>query len=66
MVGVRRISFARATVRYLGKIVSVGTFLLGFLIALGSKWSQALHDLLEKTIVIDAQVYSCPESEQDG
>ena len=49
-----RISFTRATLRYLGRIVSVGTFLLGFLIALGSRRKQSLHDLMAKTVVVDA------------
>ena len=50
----QRISFSRATLRYVGRIVSVGTFLLGFLIALGSRRKQSLHDLMAKTVVVDA------------
>jgi uncharacterized RDD family membrane protein YckC len=49
-----RLTFLRATLRYLGKLLSVGAFLLGFLMAVSSKRNQALHDLVAKTVVVDA------------
>jgi uncharacterized RDD family membrane protein YckC len=49
-----RISFARATFRYLGKMLSLATFLVGFLVAIFTKRKQALHDLFAKTLVVDA------------
>lgn len=48
-----RISFGRASARHFSKIVSLGT-LLGFLAAIFTKRRQALHDVLAKTVVVDA------------
>jgi len=48
-----RISFIRATGRYWGKIVSLGTFFIGFLMAVGNDRKQALHDRLAQTVVIE-------------
>lgn len=49
-----RISFARATLRYLGKLVSLGTFLIGFLVAIFTQRKQSLHDFMAETVVVDA------------
>src|SRR5215469_1048968 len=49
-----RITFTRATGRYLGKISSLATFLVGFFIAMFTKRKQPLHDLFAKTLVLDA------------
>jgi len=48
-----RISFVRASLRYWGKLVSIGTLLIGFLAAITSSRKQALHDLLVKTVVVE-------------
>lgn len=48
----RRLSFYRATVRHMGKILSQFTFLLGFVLAAFTPRKQALHDLLAKCLVV--------------
>lgn len=50
----RRISFGRATLRLVCKILSYLTFLIGFLIQPFTKRKQALHDLLAGTLVFKA------------
>lgn len=50
----RQISFARATLRYFGKILSLGTFLIGFIVGIFTARKQTLHDFLAKTVVVDA------------
>jgi uncharacterized RDD family membrane protein YckC len=50
----RRISFSCATLRYLGKLVSMATVLIGFLVAIFTRRKQALHDLFANTLVVDA------------
>lgn len=50
----RRISFGRATLRLVCKILSYLTLLIGFLIQPFTKRKQALHDLLAGTLVIKA------------
>ncbi|MBI1799930.1 MAG: RDD family protein [Candidatus Eisenbacteria bacterium] len=47
----RRISFARATGRHFGKIVSSLTLLIGYLMQLFTQRRQALHDLMAGTLV---------------
>jgi uncharacterized RDD family membrane protein YckC len=47
-----RISFARASGRYFGKLLSGTLFLIGFLIAGITPRKQALHDLLAKCLVV--------------
>jgi uncharacterized RDD family membrane protein YckC len=49
-----RITFAPPTGRYLGKITSLATFLMGFFIAMFTKRKQSLHGLFAKTLVLDA------------
>ncbi|EMR03011.1 RDD family protein [Cesiribacter andamanensis] len=46
-----RLSFIQATLRFLGKILSVFTFFIGFVLAAFHPQHQALHDLLAKTHV---------------
>jgi uncharacterized RDD family membrane protein YckC len=48
----RRISFARATGRYFGKIVSGLTLLIGFIMAGFTERKQALHDMIASTLVL--------------
>lgn len=48
----RRISFARASGRYFGKILSGSLFFVGFLIAGFTPRKQALHDLLANCLVL--------------
>jgi uncharacterized RDD family membrane protein YckC len=50
-----RISFRRATGRFLGKVLSSNTLLAGFALALFTKRRQALHDLLARTLVVQKQ-----------
>lgn len=47
-----RINFGQATLRFLGKLLSVFTFFVGFLVALVHPRRQALHDLIAKTYVM--------------
>jgi uncharacterized RDD family membrane protein YckC len=47
-----RISFARATGRYLAKFVSNITFLIGYIMAAFTRRRQALHDLIAQTLVV--------------
>lgn len=47
-----RISFARATGRYFGKIISVIIFFIGFIMAGFTEKKQALHDMMAGTLVI--------------
>jgi uncharacterized RDD family membrane protein YckC len=46
-----RIGFARAVVRFLAKLLSVATLLLGYLLVVVTKRRQALHDLIAGTLV---------------
>ena len=49
-----RISFGRATVRFVAHLVSVVTLLIGYLIQPFTAKRQALHDLIARTLVIEA------------
>jgi uncharacterized RDD family membrane protein YckC len=49
----RRISFARALGRTLGKMLSTACCFLGFIMALFSRRSQGLHDLIANTLVLE-------------
>lgn len=46
-----RISFARATGRYFGKILSGMIFMIGYILAGFTQKKQALHDMLAGTLV---------------
>jgi uncharacterized RDD family membrane protein YckC len=46
-----RISFARATGRYFGKILSSMIFMIGYILAGFTQKKQALHDMLAGTLV---------------
>ena len=48
-----RITFFRATIRFLSKILTLLTVLIGFFIAAFNGQKQALHDLFSDTIVVD-------------
>lgn len=48
----RRVSFARATGRYFGKIISSIIFLIGFIMAGFTAQKQALHDMMAGCLVI--------------
>jgi len=48
----RRISFARANLRYFGMLLSVVPICLGFLLLLSTRRSQTLHDYLSRTVVV--------------
>ena len=48
----RRITFARATGRYFGKILSGLILGIGFLMAAFTEKKQALHDILASTLVV--------------
>lgn len=49
----QRISFMRATGRYLGKILSGMILLIGYFMAGFTARKQALHDILANTLVLD-------------
>ena len=51
-LGGRRISFAQATGRYLGKMVSSLAFCVGFMMAAFTERKQALHDIIAGTLVV--------------
>lgn len=46
------ISFARASTRYFGRLLSGLTLLLGYIMAAFTERRQALHDLIAKTLVL--------------
>ena len=46
-----RIGFVRAVVRFVAKLLSVATLLLGYLLVVVTKRRQALHDLIAGTLV---------------
>jgi uncharacterized RDD family membrane protein YckC len=48
----QRISFARATGRYFGKIVSAFILMIGFIMAGFTAQKQALHDMMAGCLVI--------------
>ncbi len=48
----RRISFARASSRNFGKILSSLTLFIGFVMAAFTRRKQALHDLMAETVVL--------------
>lgn len=48
----RRISFARATGRYFGKIISALIFMIGFIMAGFTEKKQALHDIIAGCLVL--------------
>lgn len=50
----RRISFARASARYFGKILSRITLLIGYIMAGFTARKQALHDMIAGTLVVRA------------
>lgn len=47
-----RLSFATATIRYLGKLLGTLIFFIGYLLALFSRRRQALHDMIAGTLVL--------------
>lgn len=47
-----RLSFGKATLRYIGKIISGFILLIGYIIAAFSPRKQALHDMIAGTFVI--------------
>ncbi|MEP6800448.1 MAG: RDD family protein [Acidobacteriota bacterium] len=48
----RRLSFARASFRNFGKILSILTLFIGFVMAGFTRRRQALHDLMAETVVL--------------
>jgi uncharacterized RDD family membrane protein YckC len=48
----KRVSFWRANARYWGKLLSVLTFLVGFLMCATTRRRQALHDLVARCLVL--------------
>ena len=51
-LGGRRISFARASGRFFGRVLSNLTLGIGYLIQVFTQRRQALHDLLAGTLVV--------------
>lgn len=47
-----RIDFARATIRYFGKVLSTLMLFVGYIMAGFTERKQALHDMLAKTLVV--------------
>lgn len=56
----RRISFLRALGRTLGKVLSKAFCYLGYILALFTDRSQALHDLLANTLVLEPDYIPAP------
>jgi uncharacterized RDD family membrane protein YckC len=48
----KRISFGKATARYVGKLISALTLFIGFIVAAFSAKKQALHDMIVGTLVV--------------
>jgi len=48
-----RISLGRAILRYLARLLSMGSFYVGFLIAAFTERKQALHDIITKCLVVN-------------
>ena len=48
----RRLTFARATLRYFGKILSSLTIGIGYIMAAFTARKQALHDIIASTLVL--------------
>lgn len=48
----KRISFARATGRYFGKILSATILYIGFIMVAFTEKKQGLHDLMAETLVV--------------
>jgi len=48
----RRITFARASGRYFGKMISSLTLLIGYIMAAFTAKKQALHDIMAQTLVV--------------
>ena len=55
-----RISFARATARYLAQVLNLFTFGFGILMQLFSARRQALHDLVSGTVVVRSRARVVP------
>ena len=51
-----RLSFGKATVRFLGKIISTLIFFLGYLTAAFTSRRQAIHDMIGGTVVLKYRV----------
>src|SRR5215210_7466761 len=51
----QRISFVRASCRYFSKFISALVFFIGFLITPFTERKQALHDLVSRSLVVDAR-----------
>lgn len=51
-----RLSFGKAILRFLGKLLSTFTFFIGYLLALFTSRRQALHDLIAATVVLKYRV----------
>ena len=63
----KRISYRRALARSLGRILSVIICFIGFLVALFTARSQALHDLLADTLVLEPEYgLSAPGTQPPG
>lgn len=56
-----RISFAKASIRFVGKLISTFLFLIGYLLAAFTSRRQALHDMIAGTIVLQ---YRIPKEEE--
>jgi uncharacterized RDD family membrane protein YckC len=50
-----QISFAKASIRFFAKVLSTNILLIGYLMALFTEKKQTLHDLLVKTVVVEAE-----------
>lgn len=53
-----RINFGRSSIRFLGKLLTVLTLGIGFIIALRTKQKQALHDKIAKTVILYENKYN--------
>lgn len=51
-----RISFAKATLRFIGKLISTFIFFLGYLLAAFTSRRQALHDMIGGTVVLKYRI----------
>jgi len=66
-LGGKRISYHRALGRSLGRVLSVIICFIGFLVALFTARSQALHDILADTLVLEPEYgLSAPRAQPPG
>lgn len=55
-----RLTFGKAAIRFLGRIINSFTMYIGYLIILFTEKKQGLHDIIAKTLVLDGTKQNTP------